>query len=140
MAEWERREKEEREKDRARVMEKKSRDTGNANLAKVGYSEGPEIASKPGNTRRTEDPKFKFAQKLRKWPAKQQKETSRPQPDPEAEQIPHEDQAHVKDKGNTFGLVCSRQRRSGGTEREPLPRLHVGKLTQSASIHEALTG
>ena len=104
MAEWERREKEEREKDRARMIEKKARDTGNAKLAKVRYSEGPEIVTKPWNTRRTGDPKFKFAQKLRKWPAKQQKETSGPQLDSEAEQIPCEGQAHVKDKGTTFGL------------------------------------
>ena len=86
------------------MTEKKARDTGNANLTQVRFIEGPETVTKPAKTRRTGNPRFKFAQKLMKWPAKQQQETSGPQLDPEAEQNPREGQAHVKGKGNTHGL------------------------------------
>ncbi|CAF9914991.1 hypothetical protein IMSHALPRED_002302 [Imshaugia aleurites] len=102
--EWERRERAQRDQDRAMKLEKKARDTANGNLANTRNGMLAESATKPVKQRPTPIPKVSMAQKPGKWPLKQKKEIPGSQLASEVEQAAEAGQDDVKGKGKTQGL------------------------------------
>lgn len=82
-------------------MEKKARDTGNANFAQTRDVELRKTVTKPRGHRQTQAPRASTVQKPGWWPMKPRQQLSGAQLAPEAEQTAVEHQEQEKGKSKT---------------------------------------